>query len=219
MIKKIRKFMQVDFFEKKSILSSKLAFIKTKLVYSHKFYSIGIRTIIEKPLKIQGCTNIVLGANTCIHAYVWLGALPLSKQKVKEGILQIGDFVTIGHFNHIYATKKVIIHSNVLTADKVYISDNNHEFCNPFIPIKQQGVRQEPPCIIGEGTWIGENAVIIACSIGKNCVVGANTVLIKKQVPDYSIVVGNPARIVKRYDIEYKKWFKVDDLPLVSVLE
>ena len=63
--------------------------------------------------------------------------------------------------------------------------------------------------MIGNGTWVGNGAKIIGPGrIGRNCVVGANA-FINRDVPDYSMIVGVPGRIVKRFDTESQKWVAV----------
>ena len=63
--------------------------------------------------------------------------------------------------------------------------------------------------IIDEDTHIGANAVVVAgVHIGKRCQIGAGSV-VTKDIPDYSIAVGNPARVIKRYDLEQKQWIKI----------
>ena len=59
--------------------------------------------------------------------------------------------------------------------------------------------------MIGDDSWIGENVCIIGASIGRHCVIGANAV-VTKEIPDYCVAVGNPARVIKRYDFEQKDW-------------
>ena len=62
----------------------------------------------------------------------------------------------------------------------------------------------------GHGTWIGAGAKIIGkVNIGRNCVIGAHTIVFK-DVPDYCVVVGAPARIIKQYDIINKNWITVN---------
>ena len=98
---------------------------------------------------------------------------------------------------------------HVLTADNVYITDNLHNYENVEMPIKMQGIKQISTVHIGEGTWIGENACIIGAKVGKNCVVGANAV-VTKDIPDYCVVIGAPARIIKRYNLKSTVWEKVE---------
>ena len=115
---------------------------------------------------------------------------------------------TIGHFNHIYATRSIILHKNVLTADKVYISDNMHGYENVELPILRQPIVQKHIVEIGEGSWIGENVCVIGAKIGKHCIIGANSV-VSKDIPDYCVAVGSPAKVVKRYNAQLRKWEKV----------
>lgn len=93
----------------------------------------------------------------------------------------------------------------------MFVADYNHEYVNPNIPIKDQGNRakKDDRVLIERGTWIGTNAVIVGnVHIGKNCVIGANSV-VTKDIPDYSIVGGVPAKIIRRYNKETKSWERV----------
>lgn len=159
---------------------------------------------IDAPLRIDGKKNIFIGAKCLIQKGTWLGALPLTNTNAK---LIIGDGVRLGHSNHIYATGSITIEPNVLTADRVYITDNVHEYQDVDTPVINQPIRQLQPVVIGEGSWLGENACIIGASIGKHCVVGANSV-VARNAPPYCVLVGAPAVIIKRYDPDMKCWRK-----------
>ena len=174
--------------------------------YHPKLKYLGDNVKIISPLQIDGTENISIGNNSVIQYKTWLAAVELTGQKP---ILHIGKDVAIGRFNHIYATGSIVIEENVLSADKVYISDNLHSYEDISIPIMNQKIRQVNHVVIGSGSWIGENACIIGAKIGKNCVIGANSV-VTKDVPDYCIVVGIPSKIIKRYDQLLKKWRKTD---------
>lgn len=170
--------------------------------------SFGLSSSIISPLKIDGGNNIKVGKHVLVSYKSWLAALPLTGEKTC--LLELQDGVTIGHFNHIYATKKVILEKNVLTADKVYISDNLHGYEDILTPIKQQAIIQNNEVVVGEGSWLGENVCVLGARIGKHCVVGANSV-VTKDIPDYCVVVGIPAKIVKRYCFDIQRWRKTDD--------
>jgi len=122
--------------------------------------------------------------------------------------LVIEDGCVIGHFNHIYATKSIILHKNVLTADKVYISDNLHNYEDINTPILSQPIKQNGIVEIGEGSWLGENVCVIGASIGKHCVIGSNSV-VTHDIPNYCVAVGVPAKVIKKYDFEKKEWIKI----------
>lgn len=176
-------------------------------IYPFQFKYFGKKSKIVAPLKIDGKKNICIGNNVYISSQVWLLCLPLTNSK--NPILKIGNGCKIGNFNHICATESVVFENDVLTADKVYVADHLHSFENVNVPIHQQAIRQINPVVIGEGSWIGENVCIIGASIGKHCVIGANAV-VTNDIPDYSVAVGIPARVIKKYNFETKQWEKVE---------
>lgn len=167
------------------------------------FKRFGKKTSVIFPMHIFGLKNIVLGDNVYIGYKAYLAALPLTGEKTCS--LEIGNGSCIGNFNHIYATKKITIGQNVLTADKVYISDNLHSYNDISVPIIKQPIRQVNIVEIGDGTWIGENVCIIGAKVGKNCVIGANSV-VTKDIPDFCVAVGSPARVIKQYNHTIQGW-------------
>lgn len=186
-------------------LIAKLSVFYTFLI-KRRFYYFGkskiyINTQIDNPAAIS------IQDGTVIRSGAWLLAIDDNSKEYPK--IQIGNHVYIGRHLHLTSIKSIIIEDNVLIADKVYISDNNHGFNNIQTPIKKQSVKFKNIVVISEGSWIGENACIIGCSIGRNSIVGANAVVLK-DVPDYSIVAGNPARILKRYDLSINRWRKTN---------
>lgn len=171
-----------------------------------RFGEFGEHVRIYSPLQVEGHDHIFIRDNVTINEGVWLAALPLTGEENVR--LEIGKGSSIGHFNHIYATRSIIIEDYVLTADKVYISDNLHEYKDITLPVLMQPIKQCNSVIIGEGSWIGENACVIGATIGKHCIIGANSV-VTRDVPDFCVVVGAPARIIKKYDHFSGQWVSV----------
>ena len=145
--------------------------------------------------------NIFLGSN------LWISKTRLASSK--GGKLIIGNHVAIGRFSQIYALQSIIIEDGVLMAENTLISDNTHTFTDITTPVRDQDIKPLGNVVIGSGTWIGRNVVVNGCKIGRNCIIGAYTFL-KKDIPDYCVVVGNPARIVKRYNPQSGQWEKTD---------
>jgi len=174
-------------------------------IYSSFFKSIGRNSIIFRPFRIDGNKNIKIGSNTIIQKSVWLYCKPIEGQQAQ---LEIGNNCVFGYNNHITSVKEVKIGNHVLTANNVYISDNFHSYENIDIPIILQSVEFKSAVSIGDGCWIGENVCIIGASIGRNCVIGANSV-VNRDIPDYCIAVGAPAKVIKTYDQILKKWVKI----------
>lgn len=166
------------------------------------FRRFGWLSYINNPLRIDGAKRISIGERCTIQYKTWLAANPLTGLDAK---LVIEDGCSIGNFNHLYATHSIILHRNVLTADKVYIADNLHGYSDIDIPIKHQSIIQKNDVEIGEGSWLGENVCVLGAKIGKHCVIGANSV-VTRNIPDYSVAVGAPAKVVKQFDIESKQW-------------
>ena len=172
------------------------------LWYFPRFSHLGFRSVIYSPLRIDCGKNISIGKGVRICYKTWLAANPLTGNNAR---LEIGDGCAIGNFNHIYATHSIVLHKNVLTADKVYISDNLHGYSDINVPILKQPIVQKGCVEIGEGSWLGENVCVMGAKIGKHCVIGANSV-VTKDIPDYCIAVGAPARIIKQYDFKENVW-------------
>jgi serine acetyltransferase len=191
-----------------NIVKNKIYTIFFKITFIRFFKKFGSGSNIVFPLSINGMKNITIGKKVHVAYKSWLAAVPHTKAEKCE--LIIGDGSCIGNFNHIYATNSIVIGKKVLTADKVYISDNLHSYENINIPIMDQPIKQISTVEIGDGTWLGENVCVIGAKIGKNCVVGANSV-VTKDIPDYSVAVGSPAKIIKRFCLNNNEWLKTDE--------
>lgn len=157
---------------------------------------------VYRPLKIQGAEFISIEKGVFIHDFTWIGAYSINGNKPE---LRFEEGVCVGHFNHFSCSQKIVLEKNVLTADKVFITDNTHSFEKVDMPVMHQPLKSLKPVIIGEGAWIGENVSIIGASVGKNSIIGANSV-VTKDIPDYCVAVGNPAKVIKRFDLETNSW-------------
>jgi acetyltransferase-like isoleucine patch superfamily enzyme len=173
--------------------------------YSFAMKGFGAGSRIYSALKIDGIQNIDIGKKVSIQYKTWLAARPLTGES--KCCLKIEDGALIGHFNHIYCTGQITIGKNVLTADKVYISDNLHEYEDISLSVLKQPIKQLQPVVIGEGAWLGENVCVIGANVGCGSVIGANSV-VTKNIPDYCVAVGAPARVVKKYNHNTKLWEK-----------
>lgn len=122
------------------------------------------------------------------------------------GDVFIGDRTKIGLSNTIIGP--VTIGNDIRLAQNITVSGLNHDYQDVSMPIHEQGVSTSP-ITIQDGSWLGANVVVVAgVTIGKHCVVAAGSV-VTKDIPDYSVAVGNPARVIKQYNKETKTWEKV----------
>ena len=178
------------------------------IYYKLRFAQFGKHAILRKPTTIDNPERIFIGNQVVISYYGWLAANPLTGNDNCK--LIIGDGAYVGRFCHIYATSRIEIQNKVLIADKVYISDNLHGYQDINIAIIDQAIVQANEVVIGEGAWLGENVCVIGASVGKHSIIGANSV-VNKDIPDYCIAVGSPAKIIKRYNFEKNVWQKTTE--------
>lgn len=122
------------------------------------------------------------------------------------GDIIIGDYTRVGLHNTIIGP--VCIGNHVNLAQGVVISGLNHNYTDATTLIDNQGVSTSP-ILIKDDSWIAANVVVTAgVTIGRHCIVGAGCV-VTKDIPDYCIAVGNPMRIIKRYNHQLQTWEKI----------
>lgn len=161
--------------------------------YTVRMAKFGVNNTLSCGLKIDSPEYLYISNNNYIGSMVWFSIAKIDK----EPQLIIQNNVWIGHFTQINCINKVTIGNNVMISARCYIGDTEHGFNNISIPISQQKIISKGPISIGDGSWIGIGSAILPnVKIGKNCVIGANSV-VTKDIPDYSVAVGNPAKVIK----------------------
>jgi lipopolysaccharide O-acetyltransferase len=109
----------------------------------------------------------------------------------------------------ISAKNRIHLERDVLVGQQVVILDHNHAYEDIMTPIATQGITEGGRVRIGQGSWIGRGSAIICArgelTIGRNCVVSVNSI-VTRSIPDYSVVFGSPATIIKQYDPETRAW-------------
>ena len=151
------------------------------------------------PGSVFGESGIEVGEDTLIGQFVTMSAGILPGQDfLGLTVLKIGDRCVIGRGSHIVAHQSVEIGDDVWTGPHVYITDQNHGYADPDIPIGNQ-FPVNRPVSIGAGSWLGAGAIILpGASIGRNVVVAAGSV-VRGEVPDKCVVAGVPAKIVREH--------------------
>ncbi|WP_313396176.1 acyltransferase [Sphingobacterium multivorum] len=166
-----------------------------QFLYVHKGRGAVIYCSVRKDLvPFRKCQ---IGARTVVESYSLINNA--------VGDLIIGSHSRIGVGNTVIGP--VWIGDYVQIGQHVLISGLNHKYENIDITIAEQGI-EVSSVRINNNVWIGANAVILAgITIGEHCVVGAGSV-VTKDVPPFSVVVGNPAKVVKKWDDQQKKWIR-----------
>ena len=142
---------------------------------------------------------ITVGEGTLIAPLVTMSAGIMPGQDLgPDPVLRIGDRCVIGRGSHIVAHLSVEIGDDVWTGPYVYITDQNHGYADPDIPIGRQ-LPVNRPVTIGSGSWLGAGAIVLpGARIGRNVVIAAGSV-VRGEVPDRCVVAGVPAKIVREH--------------------
>lgn len=122
------------------------------------------------------------------------------------GSVQIGNNTIIGLGNVIIGP--VSVGNDVMLAQNIVVSGLNHGFEDIAVPPSRQKVTCKQ-IVISDQVWIGANCVVTAgVTIGKHSIIGAGSI-VTKDVPSFSVAVGNPAKVIKRYNQDLKLWERV----------
>lgn len=173
------------------------------------FFSLGWKVGFENQVRIDGAKYISLGNRVSLASYSFLGIVEQNKNKKSGSRLTIEDNVGIGYGTIIFAIKSIQIKKNAILSPFCFICDYNHSYTNPQRPVIKQPIGKIRPVIIKEGSWLGTRVTVCpGVTIGKNSVIGAGSV-VTKDIPDYSVAVGVPAKVVKKYNAEKKRWERI----------
>jgi acetyltransferase-like isoleucine patch superfamily enzyme len=176
---------------------------------TYPFASVGRDVSFHFTSKVsrQRSPRISLGNSVRLLEHTWLNVA--TDDPTGEPAIVIDDNCSIGCGSIISGKNRVHLERDVLVGQHVVIQDHNHAYEDLEVPIIKQGATKGGRIRIGEGSWIGRGAAIL-CSrgelnIGRHCVVSANSVVMRS-VPDYSVVFGMPATIIRQYDPEKGAW-------------
>ena len=149
------------------------------------------------PAALYGEASIRIGRDTLIGPYVSLSAgMAPGQELISDEIVTIGDRCLIGRNSSIVGHLSITIEDDVFFGPNVYVTDQNHSVDRLDVPIGRQS-ELEQPVVIGEGSWLGTNSVVLpGVNIGKHVAIGAGSV-VTTDLPDNAVAVGVPARVLR----------------------
>ena len=164
------------------------------------------KSTIRKALHIKGQKFFKIGRDVSIDSNARIDVY-----KTKDVIpqLKIANNVMISFNFTALVTTSLVIDENVLIASNVFITTENHGINPELGPyINQQLVSGD--IHIKRNVWIGEKVIILpGVTVGEYSIIGAGSI-VTKNIPPYSIACGNPAKVIKKYDLDKHSWAKVD---------
>ncbi|KLE04693.1 lipopolysaccharide biosynthesis protein [Aliarcobacter butzleri L353] len=181
----------------------KIFWILRGLLYKPFFGKFGFPSYIGKPIFIGNFKRIFIGNKVRIFPGARIEVVDENSSIVFE------DNISIGQNFHITSGGNLVIGKNTTFTENIMVTNIDHDYqeIDKHI-LKQKYIIKETK--IGENCFIGYGAVIQAGTIlGKQCIIGANAV-VRGHFPDYCVIVGAPALIVKRYDKKSGVWKKTN---------
>ena len=158
---------------------------------------LGRNFVIEEGAEVQGLSKngVRFGDNVTVGALSMIRPSGYYGRAIGVG-LEVGDRSNIGPYAYIGASGGISIGDDVMMGPRVSMFAENHNFASTETPMREQGVSLGS-IVIEDDCWLAANCVILSgVRIGRGSVVAAGSI-VNKDVPPYSIVGGNPARVIR----------------------
>jgi len=182
---------------------TKIIWMVRALFYKVFMKKFGLLSYLGKPCYFSGFRWLSFGKKVRIY--------PNARIESLGGIICIGDDVSIGQNLHLISYSNVQIGASTTISANVFISDVDHEYNTIGLHILKQNLVAKNTAI-GTNCFIGYGSVILPGTLlGKQNIVGANSV-VKGSFPDFCVIAGSPAKIIKRYDVSDGIWKKTDNI-------
>jgi acetyltransferase-like isoleucine patch superfamily enzyme len=163
---------------------------------------IGPGVIVNRPRFVSLGDRVRILRNTSVNLHP-------RERHAEKILLKLGNDVIVSENCYISACNSIIIEENVGISPNVMIIDNSRKPGDILRPSKEQDIAMDGYVRIGADSWIAYGSCVLPnVTIGRHCIIGALSV-VNSDIPPYSVAVGSPAKVVKRYDFDRKKWVKV----------
>lgn len=171
---------------------------------------------VHRSAQILGRACVRIGANSCISERSWLN---VNHRRDGEVAISIGDNTFIGRGNFFSSGGSIFLGDYCLTTIDCKFISSTHNADTPWLPIVTTGTTSADVIKVGNNCFFGAGATVLGhVEIGDGCIIGAQSLVIT-DVPPFSLVVGSPARVVKRYSFKRQAWIPVKDLSLDDLSE
>ena len=175
-------------------------------IYKRK--NIGPGSKVDASVHVLGWRNVKIGFNTYLSEHCWLN---INNRQSREVQISIEDNCFFGRRNFLSSGALLRIGSYCLTGPDCKFIGSDHVIANPFLPYASTGATVHARMDIGVNCWFGAGTVVLgSVKIGHGSVIGVNA-MVNSDIPPFSVVVGTPGRVIRRYKIALGIWASVDD--------
>ena len=172
-----------------------------------KSKSCGKNPFVSNKSRLVNLNYVKIGDNFIIDEYAEVLCHSITQEMTPS--LTIGHNVHISKHCCIGCSNKVVLEDDVRLAPYCHITDRNHQYEDVDVPIWRQPSNSPGSVVVGKHTWLGFGVQVMpGVVIGQHCVIAAGAI-VTKDIPAYSVAAGNPAKVIKKYNFETKKWEKV----------
>lgn len=192
----------------------KKSFFLQKIYYKILFFkksiskkNIPTNTYIDKSVHMVGLKNIKIGNNSIISEGSWLNVNNRINSKIG---IDIGSNCYVGRRNFFNSGDIIKINNFFMSGINCSFLGSDHIFNDPVVPYIYSGTTVKNSIYIGVNVWLGANVTVIGnVHIGHGSIVGANS-LVLKDIPPFSLAVGSPAKVIKRYHFGQRQWININ---------
>lgn len=185
-----------------------MARLKSQTVHRLAFGAMGPGTVLWSPIMLNNTHCVELGRDIIVYHGARFDIVTERFGRKFTPRVVIGDGSSFQQNFHLACAEEIVIGRNVAVTQNVGIFDIWHPYEDPERPIAEQPLKTAP-VHIGDGCLIGMGAVIHpGVTIGEHCLIGANSV-VTRDVPPFSVALGMPAKVIRRYDHTRLQWVGV----------
>lgn len=179
------------------------------ILFRPRLGKLGEHSYIYLPRQIMNKKLIEVGRNCRIGKFSVFEAITKNGAQNFVPEIILGNDVYVGRYCQIYSIDSIRIGDGCVLSEYVYLSDSAHGFDPYGGLIMQQDLESKGPIFIGRNTFLGYGvSVMPGVTLGENCIVGTRSV-VTKSFPDFSMIAGSPAKIIKRYCKDKREWIAV----------
>ena len=169
---------------------------------------VGRGSYLAKTVNVLGWRNARIGAHTVICEGTCIN---VNHRGGVEPRISIGDYCFIGRRNFFTNGENIVLKDYCMTGVDCHFNGGDHDISDPFVPHICTPVLLRNTISLGVNCRLGTDVLIIGdVTIGHGCMVGAGS-LVTKSAPPFSLLVGSPARVIKRYDMLSQSWIPAAD--------
>lgn len=171
---------------------------------------VGEHSYIDETVQVLGWKQVRIGHHTIIGESTWIN---VNQRDGLSPAVIIGDNCFIARRNFFSTGARIAIGDYCLTGPDCHFIGAGHDFSSPLTPVALREVKPDGVMEVGANCWFGSSVIVMKnVHIGFGCVLGAGAV-ITRSCPPFSLLVGSPARVIKRFDVQKQAWVRSEEYP------